>query len=78
MWKELIARKLLLSIRTAASFIRDTPSGVGMSGSPTDPPFPGPVGGVLQDGIMSDAVAALAIIAGSSGVLYPGAAVRSK
>lgn len=36
-----------------------------------------PMGQALA-GVISDAVAALAIIAGGSGVLYPGAKVQSK
>lgn len=40
-------------------------------------PLAAPMGAGLQD-ITFDAVAALSIIAGSSGVLFPGAAVQSK
>eukprot|EP00903_Cladosiphon_okamuranus_P019656 g18070.t4 len=77
-WKELIARKLLLSIRTAASVVRASP---GMAGTRNDSDSrclsPSPMGQALVD-VISDAVAALAIIAGGSGVLYPGAKVQSK
>lgn len=80
-WKELIARKLLLSIRTAACATREV--GCKASGPVSDrasPPSVGAVGYLDEDldDIVADAVAALAVIAGSSGVLYPGAAVQAK
>ncbi|CAM9591597.1 unnamed protein product, partial [Scytosiphon promiscuus] len=72
-WKERIARKLLLSIRTAASTIRNTDA----DGARTETTCL-PATGQALPSVMSDAVAALAIISGGSGVLYPGAKVQSK
>lgn len=66
-----------MSIRTAASSVRELSHGATAPTSPADPVFSPPSGRGLRD-VISDAVAALAIIAGSSGVLYPGAAVQSK
>lgn len=74
-WKEQIARTLLVSIRMAASAIRDTSSTLALS-SPVDFSQVTPSGQTMED-IMSDAVAAVAIIAGGSGVLYPGVTVQS-
>lgn len=76
-WRELIARTLSVSIRTAASAIRDIPARAVSSSLSIDDPPATLSGQALQD-IMSDAVAAVAIIAGSSGVLYPGAVVQSR
>lgn len=53
------------------------PSGTATGESSTESSVSAAVGGELRD-VTSDAVAALAIIAGSSGVLYPGAVVESK
>lgn len=74
-WKEQIARMLLVYIRTAASSVREL-SNDATSPTLTDPNIPAPSVRGLRD-VISDAVGALAIIAGSSGVLYPGAAVQS-
>ncbi|CAM9107710.1 unnamed protein product, partial [Ectocarpus fasciculatus] len=80
-WKERIARKLLLSIRTAASSIRASSASPDVDGPRTGfpcSPSPSPPTGQALPDVISDAVAALAIIAGGSGVLYPGAKVQSK
>lgn len=83
-WKEIIARKLLLSIRTAACAIREVgcKASPGHSESPfrTTSPSVDAVGCLDEDltDIVADAVAASAVIAGSSGVLYPGAVVQVK
>ncbi|CAM9363904.1 unnamed protein product, partial [Discosporangium mesarthrocarpum] len=83
-WKELIARTLLVCIRNASNAIHeqsvyhgDRPLEADKEGSPSTQDTTGLTGHAMEE-ILCNAIAALAIITGSSGMLYPGVRVRSK
>ncbi|CAM9123344.1 unnamed protein product [Choristocarpus tenellus] len=79
-WKELIARTILGTIRSACSLVSKSTvskspmdSGIAATSEVQDS---GPSKKSNEE-VLANAAAALAIISGSSGVLYPGTAVRS-